>query len=68
MVHNGKKLNQGHAFSPYLFKIHFNIILPSRPEYKGSFLYAGVSTNIMYAFLISPYVLYSPHFIRSLPL
>jgi hypothetical protein len=38
----------------YLFKIHFNAILPTAPTISKQSLSSGFSTKILYAFLIAP--------------
>ena len=44
--------NPVHAFPPYFFKIHFNIILPSMSRFSLSPL--GFPTKTLYALLLSP--------------
>jgi hypothetical protein len=43
-----------HNFPHYFRKIHPNIIFPSTPRSYDSFFLSGLSTETLYAFLVSP--------------
>jgi hypothetical protein len=54
------ELNPVHILTSYLYKIHFNIILPYIPSLQRGLLSSGFTTKILNTFLIYPYVLYVP--------
>jgi hypothetical protein len=52
-----RKLTQVHNLKPYLFKIHFNIIIQFKPKYPNGLFVSGFSTKSLYVFF-TPHVCY----------
>lgn len=48
------QFNPVQVFSPCLFKIHFNIISPSKPHLEGAIFPSGFPTKSLHAPLFSP--------------
>jgi hypothetical protein len=49
------QVNLVHSITPYFFKMHFDLILPSTPESSSGTLFPySISTKILYKFIISP--------------
>jgi hypothetical protein len=51
------QINSIHTIPSYLSKIHFNIVHPPTPWFPSGLLLSGFPTNILYAYLFSPFVL-----------
>jgi hypothetical protein len=59
LVHILSQMNPVHTVPSYISKIHFNIVHPPTPWSSQWYLFFGFPTNILHAFLFSPFVLHA---------